>query len=283
MKHAATRRTFTAALLALSLTACDKKPNDPAPAASQPPTPATSKLTVLAAASLSDAFRETGAAFETANPGVKLEFSFAGSNQLRTQLENGSPGDIFASADRKQMDAAITSKVVDAPSSRVFTHNQLVVIVPIANPAKIESLADLARPSLKIVVADKAVPVGNYTRLMLDNAAKDPALGEKFVAAFDANTVSREQSVAAVVAKVALAEADAGIAYASDAKGASAAKLTALPIPASLAPRADYLIAITSRAADPKLAAKFIEFVLSPQGRDALSKRGFSPPEPTSN
>ena len=282
MKPPMTRRAFAAALIALSLAACDKKPNDPAPIASQPPAP-TAKLTVLAAASLSGAFREIGAAVESANPGVKLEFSFAASNQLRTQLDNASPGDIFASADRKQMDAAIASKVVDAPTSRVFTHNQLVVIVPKANPAKIESLADLARPSLKIVVADKAVPVGNYTRLMLDNAAKDAAMGEKFVAAFDASTVSREQSVAAVVAKVSLAEADAGIAYASDAKGASAAKLTAIPIPAALAPRADYLVAVTSRAANPKLAAKFIEFLLSPVGRDTLAKHGFTPPQPASN
>ena len=279
MKHSLTRRTFAAIAIALSLAACDKKPNEPA---SQPPAP-TAKLTVLAAASLSDAFREIGAAFESTNPGTKVEFSFAGSNQLRTQLENGSPGDVFASADRKQMDTAIASKVVDAATSRVFSHNQLVVIVPRSNPAKIESLADLARPSLKIIVADKAVPVGNYTRLLLDNAAKDTALGERFVAAFDASTVSREQSVAAVVAKIALAEADAAIAYASDAKGASADKLIAIPIATSLAPRAYYLIAATSRATDPKLAAKFIEFILSPQGRDVLSNRGFTPPEPASN
>lgn len=282
MKSAITRRTFAAIAIALSLAACDKKPNTPA-ASTTPPPATTAKLTVLAAASLSDAFRKVGADFEAANPGVKVEFSFAGSNQLRTQLENGSPGDVFASADRKQMDAAIASKVVDAATSRVFAHNQLVVIVPKANPAKIESLADLARPSLKIIVADKAVPVGNYTRLMLDNAAKDTALGEKFVAAFDASTVSREQNVASVVAKIALAEADAAVAYASDAKGASADKLIAIPIATSLAPRADYLIAATSRAADPKLAARFIEFALSSQGRDALSKRGFTPPEPVSN
>ena len=282
MHPAITRRTFAAIAIALSLAACDKKPNEPA-APTAPPSAATAKLTVLAAASLSDAFREIGAAFESANPAVKVEFSFAGSNQLRTQLENGSPGDVFASADRKQLDAAIASKVVDAATSRVFAHNQLVVIVPRSNPAKIESLADLARPSLKIIVADKAVPVGNYTRLMLDNAAKDTALGEEFVAAFDASTVSREQSVAAVVAKVALAEADSAITYASDAKGASADKLIAIPIATSLAPRADYLIAATSRATDPKLAAKFIEFILSPQGRDVLSKRGFTPPEPASN
>ena len=119
MKHSIARRTFAAIAFALSIAACDKKPNEPA---SQPPPP-TAKLTVLAAASLSDAFREIGAAFESTNPGTKVEFSFAGSNQLRTQLENGSPGDVFASADRKQMDAAIASKVVDAATSRVFSHN----------------------------------------------------------------------------------------------------------------------------------------------------------------
>ena len=114
------------------------------------------EITVSAAASLTESFTEIGKDFEADHPGTKVTLTFDSSGTLAQQILDGAPVDVFASADRKQMDAAIASKVVDAPTSRVFTHNQLVVIVPRSNPAKIESLADLARPSLKIVVADKA-------------------------------------------------------------------------------------------------------------------------------
>lgn len=243
--------------------------------------PAQSKhLTVLAAASLADAFREAGAAFEAANPGVKVEFNFAGSNQLRTQLENGGPGDVFASADRKQMDAAAASRVVDAATTLVFAYNRLALIVPKANRAGIKELADLARPGLKIVVADKAVPVGNYTRLMLEIADKDGAagLGPAFVKGFEANVVSREENVAAVVAKVALDEADAGIAYATDAAGGNGPRLTVIPLPPALEQRVEYVAGVTVRATDPKLAARFVEFLVSPEATAILIKRGFTAP-----
>lgn len=261
-------------LLLLSVsTACEQRTPTTIGSHGRPPTASNSRtLTILAAASLADAFKEIGTTFESANPGVRVEFSFAGSNQLRTQLENGAKGDAFASADRKQMDAATKSKVIDPASVRVFALNRLALIVPKANRAGITSLNDLARPGLKIVVADKAVPVGNYTRLMLENA--DPALAK----AFEANVVSREENVAAVVAKVALDEADAGIAYVSDATGKNAAKLTVLPIPAELDQRAEYVIALTASPADAALARTFLDAVTSPAGQASLKKHGFSVP-----
>jgi molybdate transport system substrate-binding protein len=266
------RRTLAACLLAsaAALTSgCGSKAT-PAPSA---------RLQVQAAASLADAFREIGAAFETANPGTKVEFSFAGSNQLRTQLENGGPGDVFASADRKQMDSAAASKVIDASTVRIFASNRLALIVPKESRAGLRQFADLARPGLKIVVADKAVPAGNYTRQMLDKAGADPALGPAFVKAFDANTVSREENVAAVVAKVALNEADAGIAYACEAAGSQQSKLVLLALPSALEQQADYPAAVTSRATDPKLAARFLDFLKSAEATAILVKRGFSTPE----
>lgn len=266
------RRTLLVAisLLGASLLACEaRKPSEPAAGTGG------TRVTVLAAASLADAFREAGASFEAANHGTKVEFSFAGSNQLRTQLEHGAPGDVFASADRKQMDAATAAKVVDGTTVRVFARNRLALIVPKANKAGIASLADLAKPGVKIVVADKAVPVGNYTRLMLDSAQSAPGFGETFVKAFDANTVSREENVAAVVTKVALGEADAGIAYASDAAGGNADRLTIVPIPDALDQQAQYVCAVTARAANKAQAARFVEFLLSPAGQKILVKCGF--------
>jgi molybdate transport system substrate-binding protein len=261
--------------LLVTLTGCNDKASPPASSK-----PAFQKLTVLAAASLADAFREIGASFEAANPGVKVEFSFAGSNQLRTQLESGAPGDVFASADRKQMTAAAASKSIDPATVHVFANNRLALIVPKENRAGIKALADLGKPNLKIVVADKAVPVGNYTRQMLDKAATTDGLGPDFVKAFDANTVSKEENVAAVVTKLALNEADAGIAYASDASGGNAPKLLVIALPPALEQRAEYPIAVTSHAADAKLAARFVDYVLSSDGVATLVNRGFAAPTP---
>lgn len=269
------RRTFcntVLALLALTLLwagGCDGKPRPAAPA----------HLQVLAAASLADAFREVGAAFESSHPSVRVEFSFAGSNQLRTQLENGGPGDVFASADRKQMDAATASKAADASTVRVFAHNRLALIVPRENRAAIKELSDLARPGLKIVVADKAVPAGNYTRLMLEKAGESSSLGPAFVTGFEANIVSREENVAAVVAKIALNEADAGIAYASDAAGGNWPRLTVIPLPPALEQRADYVAAVTARTTDAKLAGQFVEFLTSRDAAAILANRGFTAPD----
>lgn len=255
------------AMLSICMCSACKRPS------SSPP--AKSTLTILAAASLADTFRELGAAFEASHPDSKLSFSFAGSNQLRTQLENGAPGDLFASADRGQMEAAIVAGCVDSSTIHLFAHNRLALLVPIENRAGIKTLADLAQPALKIVVADKAVPAGNYTRLMLDKAAATPDLGKKFVSAFDANTVSREENVAAVVAKIALNEADAGIAYATDAARAYAAKLTMLTIPPELDQQTDDVIAVTARTSNPVLARQFVEFLSSDSAKATLRAKGF--------
>jgi molybdate transport system substrate-binding protein len=162
----------------------------------------------------------------------------------------------------------------------VFANNRLALIIPKENRAGIKDLADLAKPNLKIIVADKAVPVGNYTRLMLDKAATTDGLGPDFVKAFDTNTVSKEENVAAVVTKLALNEADAGIAYASDASGGNGPKLLVIALPPALEQRAEYPIAVTTRAADAKLAARFIDYVLSSDGVAKLVNRGFTAPTP---
>lgn len=242
------------------------------------PAPAARRLTVLAAASLGDAFRELGSAFEATHKRVRVEFSFAGSNQLRTQLEEGAPGDVFASADRVQMDAAVSARVVEAKSVRAFAMNTLTVIVPRANRANIRSVADLARPGLKIVVADAGAPAGRYTQRMLEAAGAMAGLGPEFVKGFEANVVSREENVSAVAAKVAMDEADAGIAYVSDAAGSRGEKLTRVALPAELDQPAEYVAAATARAAEPALAREFIEFLASREGAAFLTRHGYVAP-----
>ncbi len=264
-------------------------------------------LHVMAAASLEGAFREIAHAFEqstghgsarveaessglTGNanePGqvqetreqrrVAVSLSVAGSQQLVTQLEHGAPADVFATAGWEPMDTALRAKLVDEASIRVFAHNDLAIIVPRANPAKIDGLIDLARPGVSIVVAERAVPVGAYMRAMLETARTNANFGPGFVEVFETNIISYEQSVSGVVAKVALGEADAGIAYSSDAHAGNAAKITVLPLPQRLAPRADYPVAVTASAQEPEIARAFVEFLASSEAQRILTAHGFSP------
>lgn len=249
------------------------------PAASATPsTPRT--LTVFAAASLTESFREIGKQFESANPGVTVVFSFGGSQQLRAQLEQGAPADVFASANTKEMDAALNTSTVVKDTNRVFAQNRLVVIYPKDNPAKLATLANLANPNVKIDVADPAVPAGHYTMTMLDALAADSRFGAGFKKNFLANIVSREENVKAVVTKVRLGEVDAGIVYVTDAGGEAAKELGKLEIPARFNPIAEYPIAVTTKAKHPDLAKQFTDFVLSAERQKTLAKHGFVPGKP---
>jgi molybdate transport system substrate-binding protein len=167
-------------------------------------------LTIFTAASLTDAFREMGANIEQANPGTKVTFNFAGSPTLRTQLAQGARADVFASADEPNMQGAQKDGTI-ASEPRLFVRNQLVAIVPAANPAQVMRLQDLAKPGVKLVLTNKEVPVGNYSRQALAKMSQDTAFGAEFATRVLANLVSEETNVKQVVAKVQLGEADAGI------------------------------------------------------------------------
>lgn len=254
-------------LIALVSAACQA-----APAAAPAGGPTT--LTVLAAASLTDSFKEIGAAFERANPGVKVTFSFAGSQTLRTQIQQGAKADIFASADAANMDPLKTADLL-AGAPQVFTRNVLTVIVPKANPAGLKQLDDLARPGLKLIFADAGVPVGNYTLQVLDKLSADPAYGTNFKSQVLANVVSKETDVKAVVSKVSLGEADGGVVYTTDAQVA-AGKLSAIPIPERYNVIATYPIAILKSGANLPLAQRFVGYVLGAEGQAVLNRYGFS-------
>ena len=187
------------------------------------------KLTVFAAASLTDAFNEIGEKFKQQNPGVTAEFNFAGSQQLRTQLEQGAVADVFASANTKEMNGAIQSDLVVSGTQKTFVRNRLAVIVPKDNPAGIKELKDLAKPGLKIVLAAPSVPVGGYALTALDKMNAD--FGATFSQTVLSNVVSQENNVKQVVAKIQLGEGDAGIVYSSDVTPDAAAKVTKIDIP----------------------------------------------------
>jgi molybdate transport system substrate-binding protein len=159
-------------------------------------------LTVFAAASLTDAFTEIGHNFETAHHGIRVAFNFAGSQTLSTQLTQGASADIFASANHSEMDKVVAANLVQKDAPKDFLTNQLIVILPVKNPANVQTLQDLARSGLKLVLADKTVPAGKYALQILDNMVKDASFGADFKTRVLANVVSNETDVKQLVAKV---------------------------------------------------------------------------------
>lgn len=274
-------------LLSVFLTACGGantplpttvSPTDEAPALSPtviPPTttPEPRTLTVFAATSLTDAFTEIGTVFEAANPGVTVTFNFAGSQALRTQIEEGAPVDVFASANMKEMDTLVTGGFIEQDAPKIFLTNKLVVILPADNPAALEKLEDLATPGIKLVLGAEEVPVGKYARQALDQM--DASFGTDFKDKVLANVVSNEDNVKQVAAKVQLGEADAGIVYTSDA--VAAPELKNIEIPAELNVVAQYPIAPLTRSVNADLAAQFVNYVLSTESQEILQKWGFGP------
>jgi molybdate transport system substrate-binding protein len=246
-----------------------------AAAASATPAAAPATLTVLAAASLTDAFTELGQIFEASHPGVTVAFNFASSNALAEQINQGAPADVFASASAKTMTTAIAGGRIVSGTQQTFARNRLVVIYPRDNPANLATLADLAKPSLKLVLAAREVPVGQYALDFLDKAAADPAYGAEYQTAVLANVVSHEENVRAVFTKVSLGEADAGIVYASDVVGVGAEDVDSLEIPDALNTIALYPIAALSDAGEPNLAQDFVALVLSAEGQSLLARYGF--------
>jgi molybdate transport system substrate-binding protein len=232
------------------------------------------QLTIFTAASLTEAFKEMGANIEQANPGTKVIFNFAGSPTLRTQLAQGARADVFASADEPNMQGAQKDGTI-ASEPRLFVRNQLVAIVPGANPAQVMRLHDLAKPGVKLVLTNKEVPVGNYARQALAKMSQDATFGSEFATRVLANLVSEETNVKQVVAKVQLGEADAGIVYSSDVTPAVRGAVQMLAIPEAFNVIATYPIAIVHEAPNAAGARAFIDYVLSPEGQAILTKHGF--------
>jgi molybdenum ABC transporter, periplasmic molybdate-binding protein len=226
-------------------------------------------VTVFAAASLRDVFGTLGTTFEREHPGSKVQFNFAGSQELRAQIENGAPADVFASGDAKHMDAARKAGLVDAPKR--FATNAPVIVVPADNPGKVRSLEDLASVK-RLVIGTPEVPIGAYTFQILDRAKS--RYGSDFPSRVQARVVSRELNVRQVLTKVTLGEADAGIVYRTDARSAGD-KVRMVEIPAELNVLAEYPIATVTRAPQPALARDWVALVTGPAGQATLKAAGF--------
>lgn len=234
-------------------------------------------LTVFAAASLTDAFAEFAATLEDANPGLEIMIQAGGSQTLVTQLQEGAQSDVLATANTSTMETAVESGLVGGEAV-TFTGNRLLIVTPLDNPAGIASVDDLAGDGLILVVANSAVPAGNYAREALCAHGELDAAPDGFVEAVSDNIASEEEDVRNVLAKVQLGEADAGIAYASDAVASElgGAPVTVIEFPADLPVTASYPIAALE-GGNVDLANAFIAAILSPEGQAVLAKHGFSP------
>ena len=213
-------------------------------------------LTIFAAASLTNVFPQI-AKHET--------YSFAGSNALATQIQQGAPADVFASANTSLPFTLYDQGVVEKPV--LFTRNELTVIVPKSNPAHIHSVADLAKPGVKLVVAAVGVPVGDYTRTVLKNMNQSNVLG---------NVVSNENDVREVVAKVALGEADAGFVYTTDARAVQG-KVATIGIRWSAQPRVTYAVAVVKASKHKAAARAWVKTLLGKAAQAKLRAAGFLP------
>ena len=259
--------------VAATLTACggssspDSTSVAETPAASAPARGGT--LRVFAASSLKEVFPQLAEAFSTANAGAKVEFSFAGSDELATQIREGAKADVYAAASTKYPDALAADGEVDEPVP--FTTNTLVLATPSGSSA-VTDLASLAKPGVKLVIGATGVPVGDYTRKVLP--ALDASLGAGWSADVMKNVVSEEQSVKGIVAKLQSGDADAGFVYVTDAKAAGGA-LSQIPIPADASPTATYPIAVVSKSGAKELAQRWIDFILSADGQTILENAGF--------
>jgi molybdate transport system substrate-binding protein len=222
---------------------------------------AGSTLTVFAAASLTESFTALGADFEAANDGVTVRYNFAGSQALVSQIQQGAPADVFASADTKNMDKLTGDGLIDGRPQN-FAGNALQIAVAKGNPKAVKGLQDLARPDLKVVLEAEEVPAGKYARQALDAAG------------VTVKPVSLEDNVKAAVNKVALGEADATIVYVTDVTAAKD-KVQGVEIPTGQNVSATYPVAVVKGTRNAAAAGAFVDYLRSEAGQSKLQSFGF--------
>jgi molybdate transport system substrate-binding protein len=252
------RRALLALLLALLLVlpACGSGTDDTSSGGTDP---AAVPLTVFAAASLTESFTELGRGFEASHPGAEVTFSFAGSPSLVAQLQAGAPADVVVTADERST-VSLAAELDGEPV--VLARNRLAIVTEPGDPKRLTTLAALAGPGVKVVLAQQSVPAGKAARAALTAAG------------VTVKAVSEEPDVKAVVSKVRLGEADAGIAYVTDLRAAGAAVSgTELPGGTNAYPGG-----VLEQAAQPVAARTFLEYVAGPDGRAVLERFGFLPP-----
>ncbi|MFZ0161141.1 MAG: molybdate ABC transporter substrate-binding protein [Kineosporiaceae bacterium] len=256
------------ALASTLLAGCGSTSSVGAPSASSGATQASvtavsGALTVFAAASLTDAFETLGSQFQKAHPGTTVTFNVGASSALATQITQGAPADVFASASTKTMDTVVAARAASSP--RPFAQNVMQIAVPPGNPAHIASLADLAAPGVKVALCQAAAPCGATAARVLANAG------------LTVTPVTEEADVKSTLAKVQLGEVDAGLVYVTDVLAARG-KVTGIEIPARVNASTSYPIAALTASKNPSLATAFVDYVLSADGVRVLTAAGFRQP-----
>ncbi len=252
----------TAVVMALAISGCGRGADAGAGAGVE------SGITVLAAASLTDAFSDVATAFEAATPGLTVEVNPGASSSLREQILAGAPGDVFAPADNANMAAVVKAGAAVDPAD--FVANELQIVVPAGNPAGVTGLADFADADLLLGLCAEEVPCGQFARRVLATAGVTPG---GLAPAIDTN----EPDVRSLLTKVEAGELDAGIVYRTDVLAAGDA-VEGIDIPADANVAVTYAIAALTGAANPEGAAAFVAFVLSDEGQAILASFGFRTP-----
>lgn len=252
-----------AAVVLAALTGCSSASSGSAGRPNASGSALSGRITVFAAASLTEAFSTLGRQFQAAHPGTTVTFSFGASSALAQQIIQGAPADVFASASPANMDQVVAAKAAAGPSP--FAKNVMEIAVPPANPGHVTALADLAKPALKVALCAPQVPCGKVARQVLAKAK------------LSVTPVSQEPDVKSTLTKVELGEVDAGIVYVTDVRAAGG-KVSGIAIPDTVNASTSYPIAALSGSANPGLARAFVDFVRSETGGTVLTAAGFERP-----
>jgi molybdate transport system substrate-binding protein len=267
------------AIVALVLAACSSAatptPTAAPPSATAPSTGAAGGLTIYGAASLKAALTKIQTAYATADPGTTITISTDSSSALETKIEQGAPADVFLSADMTNPQKLV-DKGLAAGSIVKFAGNPLTVIVPTANPAGIQTPADLARSGVKVIAARDTVPITEYATTLVANLAKETGYPADFAARYTANIASKEDNVAAIVSKIELGEGDAGIVYVTDAK--TSTKVTTIAVLDGANVPATYAGVVVKASANAAAAQTFLTWLAGGDGQAILASFGFLPP-----
>lgn len=240
------------------------------------PVPVSTTVLVFGAASLRNVLEDLRTAYTELRPEVAIELSTDASSTLTTQLLEGAPADVFLSADDVHPQRLIDANLADGPATP-FASNELVIVTP-ADDTTLASPLDLARPGVRIIAAGDAVPITRYASELVAGLARESGYPDDFVAAYAANTVSREDNVQAVLTKIALGEGDAGIVYRTDALGSPAVR--SIGVPPSVTVRAAYTGVVMADSAEPEAARSFLAWLTGPEAQGLLADAGFLPPGP---
>ncbi|MFJ8578362.1 molybdate ABC transporter substrate-binding protein [Micromonospora sp. NPDC093277] len=260
------RTTLTALAVSalVAVTGCSRNDTTGAQSSASASAGVTGTVNVFAAASLTETFTKLGNDFEAAHPGATVKFNFAGSSALATQINQGAPADVFASAAPKNMETVTDAGNADGTPT-TFVKNQLVIAVPKGNPKGVTGLADLTKPGVKVALCAEQVPCGAAAKKALDTG------GVKLT------PVTLEQDVKAALSKVKLGEVDAALVYRTDAK-AAAGDVDGIEFPESAGAVNDYPIVVLKGAKNADGAKAFVAYVLSEEGKAVLTEAGFQAP-----